>query len=380
MRRRNDPGDDGHRADAAVVRARRGPGRDPRVVPAGRRRAVLAASRSASGSRTRATSSSTTLAFAAAATERVRIVSTVAVLPIHDPVRFAKQMATIDVLSGGRLTVGVGVGGRDSGLRRARRAVRAALRPPRRAGRDDAARCGGASRRRRAPADRARAGAGRRPAAAHRVDGPEVARPQRALGRRVSPASISARIPRGWTRRSGAPRTPGWPPAGRAAVAVDELVVRAGRRRRGAALRATRTTTSRTSVRAAAQAMAGLCRLSDPGAIRETIAALRETGCNEIVLVPTTHGHRRARPAARRGGRAVESRVYGLRMCHRTARDALAAGRDLLSLVVHGPDERRVRLVLDGPGSGSSCCRGRRSPGRSSTPPSAASRASAGSS
>ena len=54
-----------------------------------------------------------TLAFAAAATERVRIVSTVAVLPIHDPVRFAKQMATIDVLSDGRLTVGVGVGGRD---------------------------------------------------------------------------------------------------------------------------------------------------------------------------------------------------------------------------------------------------------------------------
>jgi alkanesulfonate monooxygenase SsuD/methylene tetrahydromethanopterin reductase-like flavin-dependent oxidoreductase (luciferase family) len=54
-----------------------------------------------------------TLAFAAAATERVRLVSTVAVLPSHDAVRFAKQMATIDVLSDGRLTVGVGVGGRD---------------------------------------------------------------------------------------------------------------------------------------------------------------------------------------------------------------------------------------------------------------------------
>src|SRR5262245_58345209 len=55
----------------------------------------------------------TTLAFAAAATERVRILPTVAVLPIHDPIRFAKQMATVDVLSGGRLTVGVGVGGRE---------------------------------------------------------------------------------------------------------------------------------------------------------------------------------------------------------------------------------------------------------------------------
>ena len=34
--------------------------------------------------------------------------------------------------------------------------------------------------------------------------------------------------------------------------------------------------------------MAGLCRLSDAGAMRETIAALGETGCNELVLVPTT--------------------------------------------------------------------------------------------
>ena len=34
--------------------------------------------------------------------------------------------------------------------------------------------------------------------------------------------------------------------------------------------------------------MAGLCRLSDPGALRETVAALAETGCDEFVLVPTT--------------------------------------------------------------------------------------------
>jgi sirohydrochlorin ferrochelatase len=34
--------------------------------------------------------------------------------------------------------------------------------------------------------------------------------------------------------------------------------------------------------------MAALCRLSDPGAMRETFAALTETGCNEVVLVPTT--------------------------------------------------------------------------------------------
>jgi alkanesulfonate monooxygenase SsuD/methylene tetrahydromethanopterin reductase-like flavin-dependent oxidoreductase (luciferase family) len=59
----------------------------------------------------------TTLAFAAAATDRVRIHPTVAVLPTHETIRFAKQMATVDVLSDGRLTVGVGVGGREHDYR-----------------------------------------------------------------------------------------------------------------------------------------------------------------------------------------------------------------------------------------------------------------------
>jgi alkanesulfonate monooxygenase SsuD/methylene tetrahydromethanopterin reductase-like flavin-dependent oxidoreductase (luciferase family) len=58
-----------------------------------------------------------TLAFAAAATERVRIAATVAVVPTHDTVRIAKQVATIDVLSGGRFTLGVGVGGREQDYR-----------------------------------------------------------------------------------------------------------------------------------------------------------------------------------------------------------------------------------------------------------------------
>ena len=54
----------------------------------------------------------TTLAAAAAVTERVEILYNVAVVPMHDPVLLAKQLATIDVISGGRLTVGVGIGGR----------------------------------------------------------------------------------------------------------------------------------------------------------------------------------------------------------------------------------------------------------------------------
>jgi probable F420-dependent oxidoreductase len=52
----------------------------------------------------------TVMAFAAAATRRVRIDAAVLVLPYHHPLRLAKELATIDVLSGGRLNVSVGVG------------------------------------------------------------------------------------------------------------------------------------------------------------------------------------------------------------------------------------------------------------------------------
>ena len=50
------------------------------------------------------------MAFAAAATTTVRIDATVLVLPYHRPLQLAKALATIDVLSGGRLNVSVGVG------------------------------------------------------------------------------------------------------------------------------------------------------------------------------------------------------------------------------------------------------------------------------
>jgi alkanesulfonate monooxygenase SsuD/methylene tetrahydromethanopterin reductase-like flavin-dependent oxidoreductase (luciferase family) len=48
----------------------------------------------------------------AAWTERVRLVTTVIVPQLHDPVMLAKALATGDMMSGGRLTVGLGVGGR----------------------------------------------------------------------------------------------------------------------------------------------------------------------------------------------------------------------------------------------------------------------------
>ena len=53
------------------------------------------------------------LSAAAALTERVRLWSTLVVLPAHDEVQVAKDMASVDQLSAGRLTVGVGVGGRE---------------------------------------------------------------------------------------------------------------------------------------------------------------------------------------------------------------------------------------------------------------------------
>lgn len=53
-------------------------------------------------------------AAAAALTDRVRVVANVVVLPWHPPAMAAKQLATIDQLSNGRLDVAVGVGGRPS--------------------------------------------------------------------------------------------------------------------------------------------------------------------------------------------------------------------------------------------------------------------------
>jgi probable F420-dependent oxidoreductase len=50
------------------------------------------------------------MAFVAGVTERLRLVTSVMILPYRNPVATAKTLATIDVLSRGRVTVGVGVG------------------------------------------------------------------------------------------------------------------------------------------------------------------------------------------------------------------------------------------------------------------------------
>jgi len=52
----------------------------------------------------------TTLAFLAGCTSRLRLLTSVMVVPHRPPIATAKMLATIDVLSGGRLILGVGAG------------------------------------------------------------------------------------------------------------------------------------------------------------------------------------------------------------------------------------------------------------------------------
>ena len=50
------------------------------------------------------------LSFAAAATHTIGVATGIVLLPEHNPVLMAKQAATLDLMSGGRLTLGVGIG------------------------------------------------------------------------------------------------------------------------------------------------------------------------------------------------------------------------------------------------------------------------------
>ena len=53
----------------------------------------------------------TALAVAAGATEKVRLLSAILLLPFYNPLLLAKFTTTLDIASNGRLTLGIGVGG-----------------------------------------------------------------------------------------------------------------------------------------------------------------------------------------------------------------------------------------------------------------------------
>ncbi len=63
------------------------------------------------------------LAAAAVQTRRVKVLTLVAVLPLHASAQFAKTTASIDRLSGGRLSLGLGTGGREEDYQASERSM-----------------------------------------------------------------------------------------------------------------------------------------------------------------------------------------------------------------------------------------------------------------
>ena len=228
-----------------------------------------------------------TLAYAAAATSRVRIVSTIVVLPSHDEVRLAKQAATIDVLSEGRLTVGVGVGGRDQ----------------------DYVAVGANTEHRFAKLDEQvttmrAVWRGEVVVAGVPPIGPTPVQPggPPVLTAAMGPKSL-ARSARWADGLSGFDLAPDAHSVQATFDAVRVAWTKAGRKDRPWLSTSTWFALGDDSVErlrgyarsylstfgdAAADAMAAMCRLSDVGALRETVAALSETGCDEFIFVPTT--------------------------------------------------------------------------------------------
>ena len=264
---------------------------DARVVPRGRRRSVVEPRGPRARSRTPATTWTVELAAAAALTERVRLWTTIVILPAHDAVAVAKQMASIDVLSDGRLTVGVGVGGREHDYRAIGGVVRRAAGSGWTSRSRRCAASGRASRRSRAPTRSGRrrcSRAGRRSSPG--VMGPKAIARAALLGRRrrrrVDDGRRRRRDGDGVRRRS----SEAWDDAGRTdaphlsssiwyALGDDaEARLRGVRVRLHEDLRA----------RASASAPPSAVTCFTPDALRAAVDNARDAGADEFFLVPTT--------------------------------------------------------------------------------------------
>lgn len=229
------------------------------------------------------------LAAAAALTERVRLWTTIVILPAHPPVQVAKDLASVDRLSGGRLTVGLGVGGREHDYRAldavfSRRWQRmddavAAMRavwsgePP----------FPGAD-----PVGPPPLQAGGPPLVAGVMGPKAIARAARwAIGvddgstvtgvSREAAAAVVERVRAAW-RDAGRPDRP---------HVSASLWYALGD---GAAERLRRYAYEYLEIFGAemASAMADACTVSTPPALREAVTAAAEAGCDELFLVPTT--------------------------------------------------------------------------------------------
>ncbi len=200
------------------------------------------------------------LALAAAVTERASLGTAVLVLPLRNPVEFAKQAASIDVASGGRLSLGVGAGWLEEEF--------AALGVP---FAERGARLRGVDRDRAGMLDRAPGGVGLgaiHAAARHAL--PAHSHPGAAPARR---RPFPRRAATGWTPR----RAAGWPSSHFAKLAPDELE-RAAALMRGAAAEAGRDPAMLAVVLRIVETAGRAAELAP------RLPALRDAGVDEIIV------------------------------------------------------------------------------------------------